>query len=215
MLQPGCGADKADQDSKTHVRQVRFCTAGVGGKYDAIYQDPGSCDDDLRRLTSDSGNQRGRRGVIMLIGLFGDIQVSPVHKRELRLAERRRKAKLAYDRTAAAWKTWTHKLAVEEFLPKHLTFMFEEFSMFYEEQAKLRHLPRTVNGRAFAGLQRRLINEGGIELIQGVTRIRTNGQDGKVYRSLLYHDDNGLRDIRGRELMKKENGVPDARYRTA
>ncbi len=109
----------------------------------------------------------------------------PPTRKEARLTERRRKARLAYDATSAAWKRSTYRLAIEEFLPTHETFMFEELSTYYNEAAMTSGLPATVNGKAFAGLQRILVSEGKIELIKGVTRIRSNGQEGKVYRSNL------------------------------
>lgn len=122
-----------------------------------------------------------------MTGLFGDIaEITIADRRESRLAERRRKAKLAYDATADAWKRATYRIATEEFLPYRATFVFEELSDFYNGCAAERRLPETINGKAFAGLQRRLINEGLIELVPGVMRTRSNGQDGKVYRSNLY-----------------------------
>lgn len=124
-----------------------------------------------------------------MIGLFGEVEtLGPAAKKEARASERRRKAKLAYDATSEQWKRWTYKVAVGEFLLIRATFIFEELSMYYESEAKTRGLPLTVNGKAFAGLQRRLIAEGKIELIPNVMRTRSNGQDGKVYRSLLHHD---------------------------
>lgn len=119
-------------------------------------------------------------------GLFGEIAVSVAEKRETAIAERRRKAKQAYDSTSGVWKRATKCFALEEFLPSHETFLFEELTTAYNDAAKNRGLPATVNGKAFAGLQRILIREGKIELVNGVTRPRSNGQIGPVYRSKLY-----------------------------
>lgn len=123
---------------------------------------------------------------IQQTGLFGEIAVPAPERQESRLAERRRKAKLAYDSTSEVWKRWTYKLSVEEFLPLNAVFLFEELSGYYNEKATERGLPATINGKAFAGLQRRLISEGKIELIQGETRVRSNGQEGKIYKSKLF-----------------------------
>ncbi len=119
--------------------------------------------------------------------LFGvDVRLPPAEAKESKLAERRRKAKQAYDATSAQWKAATYRFAVEEFLPHRERFMFEDLTNAYNAAAATRQLPATVNGKAMAGLQRILVSEGKIELIKGVTGIRSNGQDGKLYRSNLY-----------------------------
>ncbi len=125
-----------------------------------------------------------------MLTLFGEVETfTTLEKRESRLAERRRKAKAAYDATSAAWKKATQRFAVDEFLPDRETFLFEDLSTAYNTAALVKGLPATVNGKAFAGLQRILIAEAKIELVKGVTRIRSNGQEGKVYRSLIYEND--------------------------
>lgn len=119
--------------------------------------------------------------------LFGTVEtLTPGEKKQSKIAERRRKAKQAFAATSAAWKNATYKIAVEEFLPRHKEFLFEELSGFYNEQAKCRGLPETVNGKAFAGLQARLIKEGKIEKISGVMPYRSNGNQGHFYRSVVY-----------------------------
>lgn len=124
---------------------------------------------------------------MIAVGLFGELErATPAEKKETERAERKRKAKLAYDYTADAWKKATYKLAVEEFLPRHADFTFEEFSEFYNAEATRRGMPLTVNGKAFAGLRLRLVREGLIETIHGTTRVRSNGQLGIVYRSTIY-----------------------------
>jgi hypothetical protein len=125
--------------------------------------------------------------------LFPEAEISTsVPLKQRRVDERRRKAKQAYEATSAVWKRETYRVAVEEFLPRHDTFLFEELSTYYNSLAERMLVPATVNGKAFAGLQRVLISEGKIELIKGVTRTRSNGQDGKVYRSNLYQPEEGL-----------------------
>lgn len=118
--------------------------------------------------------------------LFADMEaVTTAERRESRASERRRKARAAYTATSSVWKKATYRFAVEEFLPDHATFMFEELTMAYAEAVKTEALPATVNGKAFAGLQRILVTEGKIELIPGITRMRSNSQAGLVYRSKL------------------------------
>lgn len=122
-----------------------------------------------------------------MLTLFGDIEeMTAVEKRESLAAERRRKARLAYQNTSAAWKRSTYDFAVNTFLPDTRDFLFEDLSNAYEEYAKRHGKPLSVQKKAFAGLQRMLVAEGKIELIKGVTRIRSNSQEGKVYRSNLY-----------------------------
>lgn len=119
--------------------------------------------------------------------LFTEMEtVTPAERRELRVSERRRKAKAAYDATSSTWKKATYRFAVEDFLPRHETFVFEELTLAYAEAVKTRGLPVTVTGRAFAGLQRILVAEGKIEMIEGVTRMRSNSQHGILYRSMIY-----------------------------
>lgn len=111
---------------------------------------------------------------------------SAAEKKAAKIAERRRKAKQAFDATSSAWKRATYKIATEEFLPATEEFLFEELSAYYNGQTKLRGLPETVNGKAFAGLQSRLMREGLIEKIVGVNPYRTNGNQGHYYRSLIF-----------------------------
>lgn len=117
--------------------------------------------------------------------LFGETAIPIAEKRETRLSERRRKAKLAYTATSEIWKKATKKFAIENFLPNRNPFLFEELSDAYEKWARDGGGPQTVQKKAFAGLQRVLIREKKIELIQGATRLRSNGQVGLLYRSLV------------------------------
>jgi hypothetical protein len=116
--------------------------------------------------------------------LFGDITVSPAERKETRIAERRRKAHQAYASTADVWKHATYTFAINVFLPTHDRFLFEELSTAYEEYAAGGHGPKTVEKRAFAGLQSRLIKEGLIETTDDIG-IRSNGQIGNFYKSLV------------------------------
>jgi len=125
-------------------------------------------------------------------GLFGEISVPATERRESRLAERRRKAKAAYDATSKIWKSATYCFAVTEFLVTHETFIFEELSDAYNNAVKTRGFPETVNGKAFAGLQRILVAEGKIEVVKGATGVRSNGQIGPIYQSKLYRPEGEL-----------------------
>lgn len=118
--------------------------------------------------------------------LFTEIEekVSPQTRKAAAISERRRKAKQAYDATSEAWKKATYRFAVERFLPQTVVFLFEELTTAYNEAAKTEGLPLTVNGKAFAGLQRRLIKEGKIAIFEGYSRLRSNGQLGIVYRRI-------------------------------
>lgn len=119
--------------------------------------------------------------------LFGEsLTLPPAERREARKSERLRKAKMAYDATSATWKKATYRFAVEVFLPRHNTFLFEDLTIAYNAAVKTQNLPATVNGKAFAGLQRILIREGRIEALTGQTGTRSNGQVGPIYRSGLY-----------------------------
>lgn len=118
--------------------------------------------------------------------LFGEtLTLPPAERREARKSERLRKAKMAYEATSAVWKKATYRFAVEVFLPMNKTFLFEDLTIAYNKAAKSQNLPATVNGKAFAGLQRILIRDGKIEVIPGRTGTRSNGQVGPVYKSNL------------------------------
>lgn len=119
-------------------------------------------------------------------GLFGEGEIPsfPLSPKERKIETRKRKAKQAYDATSEAWKKATYRFAIEEYLPKHVVFLFEELTQAYNDAAKSGKLPITVNGKAFAGLQRRLIKEGRVEIVEGITRTRSNGQPGIVYRTV-------------------------------
>lgn len=112
--------------------------------------------------------------------LFGEMDLTPAERKESQIAERHRRAKLAYASTADAWKRATYDFAVNVFLPTHSRFLFEEISLEYAEYAKRHRKPATVNGKAFAGLQSRLIKEGLIEQTAD-TGTRSNGQIGNFY----------------------------------
>jgi hypothetical protein len=114
-------------------------------------------------------------------GLFETIVVIDAPKRSRESAQQR-KARLAYAATAATWKRDAHKVFVEEFLPEHADFIFEDFTKFYEPYAKAHGLARTVNPKAFAGLAARLRSEGLIAAVIGLTRKRTQGSPSQVYR---------------------------------
>lgn len=101
-------------------------------------------------------------------------------------AERRRKRHLAYNATSAAWKDAVYSFAVDEFLPAHGTFIFEELSVAYEAYAKKFRKPDTVEKRAFAGLRLRLIREGLIEAVKGQFDYRSQGSASQVYRTAIY-----------------------------
>lgn len=118
--------------------------------------------------------------------LFDEIELPPAERCESKIAERRRKARLAYEKTSEAWKDATYKFAVDDWLLRHETFVFEELTHDYNAIADKGTLPATVNGKAFAGLQARLVREGKISKIEGEMRSRSNAQQGLVYRSNLY-----------------------------
>jgi hypothetical protein len=88
---------------------------------------------------------------------------------------------MAFQATSEAWKRATYAFAVEIFLPTHETFLFETLSQEYEEYAKANGKPISVEKRAFAGLQSKLIKAG---LIVRTDEIgyRSNGQIGNFYR---------------------------------
>lgn len=114
--------------------------------------------------------------------LFSDITVTaptPAQKRE---SVQHRKARLAYLATAPVWKAAVYRFAVESFLPHHSEFIFEQLTILYSEAEKTQRLPATVNKKAFAGLRMRLIREGLIEAIPGVTENRTQGSPSQKYR---------------------------------
>lgn len=119
-------------------------------------------------------------------GLFGAEVIATLPSKLTRAERQREKAKKAYKATSAAWKRTIYSFAVNEFLPKHASFIFEELSIAYDEAAKLKRWPVTVDGRAFAGLQATLVKERKISAIEGVTQNRTNGSPSQVYRSNLY-----------------------------
>jgi len=62
--------------------------------------------------------------------LFGEIALPPSEVREVKRAERLRKAKLCYSKTSEAWKTATYNFAVAKFLgiiyltPSHKSAIF-------------------------------------------------------------------------------------------
>lgn len=119
------------------------------------------------------------------VGLFGEI-ASPETRRESRLNEQRRKAKLVYRATSAAWKRATYRFAVEAFLPANETFIFELLTSQYETQAKIKGWPLTVEKKAFAGLQSQLVREGLIEAIPGEFMMRSQGSPAQVYISFSF-----------------------------
>ena len=117
--------------------------------------------------------------------LFDLPTISPSERKESRVAESKRKAALAYQKTSAAWQRATHQAAIEEFLPNHSTFIFEDFTLFYNSVATRQKWPATVEPRAFAGVRKRLIDEGFIEVVPNEFRNRTQGSPSAVYRSLV------------------------------
>lgn len=118
--------------------------------------------------------------------LFDNVATAPPIK-ETRQAKRMRKAHQAYLATSDAWKAATYRLAVEEFLPAHAEFIFEEFTLLYREETKTRGLPETVDARAFAGILFRLKKEKLVGKVIGETRLRTNCSPSQLYRSLIIH----------------------------
>lgn len=115
--------------------------------------------------------------------LFTDIATAerPEPSRE---SAQHRKARLAYAATAPVWRAAVYKFAVEQFLPRHPEFIFEQLTRMYCEAEKAQGLPVTVNKRAFAGLRMRLIREGLIETIPGVFENRTQGSPSQKYRKV-------------------------------
>jgi hypothetical protein len=117
--------------------------------------------------------------------LFGQT-AGQVFAKPSRKEEAHRKADLAYEKTEPAWKRSIYDLALNEFLPFHETFIFEEFTIFYEAQARKRRLPVTVKHQSWAGLRTRLVRERLMARIEGDFRQRTNGVYSPAYRSLIY-----------------------------
>ena len=125
----------------------------------------------------------GGGGVTNMNTLFGEtINTKPVSVRDIR----REKARRAYHATSAIWKAKTYEFAVNEFLPHCVVFIFEELTILYRARERKRTVPVTVDARAFSGLQQRLVREGLIEPVPGMTRKRTNNSPSQVYRSRVY-----------------------------
>jgi hypothetical protein len=124
----------------------------------------------------------------MDVGLFGEMQDGPMPTRKERQRdERRRKMKLAYAATAERWKA-----AVWEFRDRDLCsvdktelFIFEDLTAAYEAYAKLYRKPLTIEKRAFAGIQQRLLREGKMEVVEGLHGRSYEGNIRPMYRSLI------------------------------
>lgn len=120
-----------------------------------------------------------------MLTLFGE-ETATIPQAEAKRVTREDKQRRAYQATSSAWKTAVHKLAVDEFLPTHDTFLFEEFTIFYRRESEKRKLPFTIEPRAFAGIRTVLINEGLMEKVKGEFRFRSQGSPSQLYRSLIY-----------------------------
>lgn len=123
------------------------------------------------------------------MNLFGEpITTRPTREqqRESQTAERKRKQRIAYDATSEKWKAAVYEFAVGIYLvdcTEH--FIFEELTAAYEAYAELFGKPLTVQKRAFAGLQARLLKEGLIEVVEGETGRSYEGAIRQKYRSLV------------------------------
>jgi len=115
--------------------------------------------------------------------LFSDAP-APVKRSVTRESEQRRKAGLAYAATCEVWKAAVYEYAVNVFLPRSNEFIFESLTSGYEKWAKGNGKPATVNSRAFAGLQKRLLREGQIVAVEGKFGKRTQGSFSQIYRKV-------------------------------
>jgi hypothetical protein len=123
----------------------------------------------------------------MDVGLFGEMQDGPMPTRKERQRdERRRKMKLAYAATAERWKAAVWDFATGIYLvDKTELFIFEELTAAYEAYARLYHKPLTIEKRAFAGIQQRLLREGKMEVVEGLHGRSYEGNIRPMYRSLI------------------------------
>lgn len=115
------------------------------------------------------------------------IETNPRERKETILAERKRKMRLAYQVTSEKWKEATYQFSVRIFLPQTREFIFETLRVAYNETARITGaLPPTVENRAFAGLQQRLVREKLIEPVKDKFGMRSQGNASQIYRSNLF-----------------------------
>lgn len=121
--------------------------------------------------------------------LFPDVITSKptrAQRIETQTAERKRKKKLAYDATSEKWKAAVWDYAINVYLPNAAgRFIFEDLTTDYEEHAKRTGKPLTIEKRAFAHIQARLLKGGFMEVVEGVTGRSYEGNLRPMYRSLI------------------------------